>query len=210
MSGSPAGGEPPSASDGRAARGEATRAELVRAGRELFTEHGYSAVGTTEIVRRAGVTRGAMYHHFRDKKDLFRAVYEQTESEVVERTAAAMEGEEDPWSLLVGGIRSFFDACTDPTLMQIGLVDAPAVLGWEEWRAIGGRYGLGLITFGLKGAMDTGVLRSADVEQLAHLLFGALGEAAMLIANAEDPREERERAEATVIVLLEGLRASEN
>jgi AcrR family transcriptional regulator len=192
--------------DGRAERGDATRAALVDAARELFAERGYSTVGTNEVVERAGVTRGAMYHHFRDKKDLFRAVYEQTEEEVVAATAARMGAIDDPWELLVAGMRSFFDACTDPALMQIGLVDAPAVLGWQEWREIGTRYGFGIVTFGLQNAMDAGVLRRADVQQLAHLVMGALGEAAMLLANAEDPRAARTDIEATVLALFEGLR----
>jgi AcrR family transcriptional regulator len=192
--------------DGRAERGDATRAALVDAARELFAERGYSTVGTNEVVDRAGVTRGAMYHHFRDKKDLFRAVYEQTEEEVVAATAARMGAIDDPWELLVAGMRSFFDACTDPALMQIGLVDAPAVLGWQEWREIGTRYGFGIVTFGLQNAMDAGVLRRADVQQLAHLVMGALGEAAMLLANAEDPRAARTDIEATVLALFEGLR----
>lgn len=199
-------GQGPARSDRRAERGEATRAALVRAARELFTERGYPAVGTNEVVQRAGVTRGAMYHHFRDKQDLFRAVYEQLEEEVVAATAAAMSGLEDPWELLVTGVRSFFDACTDPALMQIGLIDGPAVLGWQEWREIGNRYGLGLVTLGLQNAMDAGVLRRADVTQLAHLMLGALDEAAMLIANADDPRHARELAEETLLILLEGLR----
>ena len=193
--------------DRRAQRGEATRAALIRAGRELFGERGYGAVGTNELVERAGVTRGAMYHHFRDKPDLFRAVYEQVEREVVEATAERMTAIDDPWELLVAGIRSFFDACTDPALRQIGLVDGPAVLGWQEWREIGARYVLGLIVFGLENAMHAGVLRRADVRQLAHLVFGALGEAAMMIANADDPRRARESAGRTTLVLLEGLRA---
>ena len=192
--------------DRRAERGEATRSALLRAARELFTERGYRGVGTNEVVERAGVTRGAMYHHFRDKRDLFRAVYEQVEKELVESTAEQVAGIEDPWELLVGGVRSFFDACTDPALMQIGLVDGPAVLGWQEWREIGTRYAFGLTTFALQNAIDAGVVRPTNVRQLAHLLIGALGEAAMLLANADDPDAERTEIEGTVLVLLEGLR----
>ncbi len=200
------GNDPRPQPDRRAERGEATRAALVGAARELFSERGYARVGTNEVVARAGVTRGAMYHHFRDKKDLFRAVYEQTEREIVESTAAAISTIEDPWEMLASGVHSFFDACTDPALRQIGLVDGPAVLGWQEWREIGSRYGMALVTLGLQNAMDAGVLRQADVRQLSHLVFGALGEAALLIANADDPRATRKEAEATALVLLEGLR----
>ena len=199
--------EPPIHRDGRAERGEATRAALVRAAGELFAERGYAAVGTNDVVRHAGVTRGAMYHHFRDKKELFRAAYEETEKYLVEGLAARLETIEDPWEALVTGMRSFFDIASDPKLMQMGLIDAPAVLGWAEWREIGNRYGLGITTEGLQRAMDAGILRQADVRPLAHLLLGALGEAAMLLASAEDPRAAREEVEGTLLLLLEGLRA---
>ena len=188
-------------------RGVATRAQIARAARELFSRRGYAAVGTNELVERAGVTRGAMYHHFREKRDVFRAVYEHVEQELVERTAARMHGVDDPWEMLVTGTRAFFDACTDPALRQIGLIDGPAVLGWQEWREIGRRYAFGLVTFGLQNAMDAGVLRQADVEPLGLLLFGALGEATMVLASADDPEAARRQVEETLLVLLEGLRA---
>jgi AcrR family transcriptional regulator len=193
--------------DGRAERGEATREALIEAARELFSERGYAAVGTNEVVQRAGVTRGAMYHHFPDKRELFRAVYEDTERRLVEGLAVQTAAIEDPWEALVVGMRSFFDVASDPKLMQMGLIDGPAVLGWEAWREIGNRYGVKLTTTGLQRAMDAGVLRRADVTLLARMLLAALGEAAMLLASAEDPEAERARVEATVLVMLEGLRA---
>src|SRR5919108_5714699 len=122
------------AQDRRAERGEATRAALVRAARDLFSERGYTAVGTNEVVRRAGVTRGAMYHHFPDKRELFRAAYEETEKELVEGLAAHLATIEDPWEALVAGMRAFFDLASDPMLMRMGLIDGPSVLGWEAWR----------------------------------------------------------------------------
>src|SRR3954452_10304473 len=107
----------PDPRDGRAERGEATRAALINAGRELFSERGYSAVGTNEVVQRAGVTRGAMYHHFPDKRELFRAVYEDTERLLVEGLAAQVAEIEDPWEALVAGVRHFFDISSNPQLM---------------------------------------------------------------------------------------------
>ncbi len=180
---------------------------MVRAARELFASRGYASVGTNEIVERAGVTRGAMYHHFPTKKDIFRAVYEETEKQLVEEFAARMSAIDDPWEALVTGVRGFLDISMDPELAQIGLIDGPSVLGWAEWREIGKRYALGLVTFGLQGAMDAGVLRQADVTQLAHLMIGSLGEAAMVLANAENPEATRRDVERTVMVMLEGLRA---
>jgi AcrR family transcriptional regulator len=191
----------------RPERGDATRAALVSAARALFAERGYAGVGTEEVVRRAGVTRGALYHHFRDKQDLFRAVYEQTEQEIVASIGARMAGIADPVELLVEGVRAFLDACGDPVLMRIGLRDAPGVLGWEEWREIGNRHGLGLVTGGLRAAMDAGAIVRADVRTLAHLLLSALAEAALLIASAEDPGAAREEVERTLLALLDGLRA---
>jgi AcrR family transcriptional regulator len=190
----------------RPERGEPTRDALVAAARVLFAERGYAAVGTEEVVRRAGVTRGALYHHFRDKQDLFRAVFEQTESEIVQAIGARVAGIADPMELLAAGVRAFLDACSDPVMMRIGLRDAPGVLGWEEWREIGNRHGLGLMTGGLGAAMDAGQIIRADVRTLAHLLLSALAEASLLIASAEDPRTARAEVERTLLALLDGLR----
>jgi AcrR family transcriptional regulator len=192
----------------RAHRAEATRAGLVATARRLFAERGYAGVGTEEVVRHANVTRGALYHHFHDKRDLFRAVHEQVESELVASIARELEGIADPRELLQVGVRSFLDACMDPEVIRIALVDAPAVLGWEEWREIDARYGLGLITGGLRIAMDAGLVEERPVEPLAHLLLGAMGEAALLIANAEDPRAARLEVEEPLLALVEGLTVS--
>jgi len=188
-------------------RGEATRDALIAAARALFAEHGYAEVATEEVVRRAGVTRGALYHYFRDKQDLFRAVFEQTEAEIMQTIIARVEGLTDPMEELAVGVRAFLDACGDPTLMRIGLRDAPGVLGWEEWREIGNRHGLGLVTGALGWAMDEGQIARTDVRTLAHLLLAALAEASLLIASADDPRTARDEVEGTLMLLLDGLRA---
>ena len=187
-------------------RGDTTRSELLAAARELFAERGYGGVGTEEIVARAGVTRGALYHHFVDKRDLLRAVHEQLEAELVEAIGARIAGLEDPWELLVTGVGAFLDACTDRALMQISLLDAPAVLGWAQWREIDTRYALGLVSFGLENAMDRGLFRRREVRPLAHVLIGAMTEAAMVIANAPDHAAARREVEAPLLALLEGLR----
>jgi AcrR family transcriptional regulator len=191
----------------RPPRGDATRAALVSTARALFTERGYAGVGTEEVVRRAGVTRGALYHHFRDKQDLFRAVYEEMETEAVGEITARIQGMQDPLELLVEGVRAFLDVCGDPVWMRVGLRDAPAVLGWEEWREIGNRHGLGLVTGGLQAAIDAGRIVPADVHTLAHVLLSALAEASLLIASADDPAAARVEVERTLMVILDGLRA---
>ena len=192
----------------KAEQAEATRARLLAVSRELFAKRGYAGVGTEEIVRQAKVTRGALYHHFRDKKDLFRAVHEELEQELVESLGARIAGIEDAGEMLATGVRSFLDACTDPALAQIALLDAPSVLGWAEWREIDARYGMGLVRLGLEAAMDQGVMPRQDPEPLAHLLLAALGEAALLIANADDPRAARREVEAPLMAVLEGLQTS--
>jgi AcrR family transcriptional regulator len=183
-------------------RAEQTRAELLRVAHDLFTERGYAAVGTEEIVQRAHVTRGALYHHFRNKKDLFRAVHEAVERELTDAIAATLAGIEDPRELLLTGISSYLDACTEPSFMQIALLDAPAVLGWREWRETDERFGLGLVTLGLENAARAGLLPEQDVRAMGHLTLAALGEAAFLIAHADDRGAARREAERALRVLV--------
>jgi AcrR family transcriptional regulator len=185
----------------------ATRAELLRVARELFAARGYADVGTEEIVRAAHVTRGALYHHFADKRDLFRAVHEQIADELLATIVARTSGSADAWEALTSGVRAFLDACTDPAVIRISHLDAPAVLGWTEWREIDAQHWLGLVTAGLREAMDAGLLRRQEVRPLAHMLLGAMVEASMLIASAEDPAAARREVEAPLLALLEGLRA---
>ena len=191
----------------KAEQSEATRAALLRVARKLFAERGYATVGTEEIVRRARVTRGALYHHFRDKQDLFRAVHEELEAEMAQSIAGqlAQAGASDPLELLRQGASTFLDHTTGP-LARVTLVDAPSVLGWAEWREIDEKHGMGLVMAALQGAMDAGVLRDQPVKPLAHLLLAAIGEAGMLIANADDPKQVRDEVEAPLLALLEGLR----
>ncbi len=184
----------------QAERRQATRAELIAAARRLFTERGYDGVGTEEIVRSAGVTRGALYHHFGGKRELLDATYEQLEAESTERVARVVLGSdlESPLDAMKAGIEAFLDECAEPELRQIALHDAPAVLGWDRWREIGAANGLGLIEASLAAAIEAGEIRELPVKPMAHLLLGALDEAAMLVARSEDPAS---RAEVTTVLL---------
>jgi AcrR family transcriptional regulator len=187
---------------------EATRAALIAAARPLFAERGFAGVGTEEIVRAAGVTRGALYHHFSGKDDLFRAVFEQVEIEVTERIAQGALSDPDPLAALRAGAEMFLDSCLEPEVQRIVLIDAPSVLGWEGWREVASAYGLGLIKAALAGAIEAGALDPQPVDPLAHVLMGALDEAAMYVAQAEDPKTAREEAAAIFEHLIESLRAS--
>jgi AcrR family transcriptional regulator len=194
----------------KAEQSEATRAALVRAARELFAARGYADVATEEIVRAAGVTRGALYHHFAGKLELFEAVYEDVERGLVEQIASsAMASAGDPLAALHAGAQAFLDACEDPAVQRIALVDAPSVLGWERWREIGLRYGFGLVQASVQAAMDAGLIESQPVGPLAHLLLGAIDEGAMLIARARDDGTTRAQVGASVTRLLDMLRPRE-
>ena len=118
-----------------------------------------------------------------------------------------MEGIEDPLELLTTGTRAFLDVCMDPAHARVNLLEAPSVLGWEEWREIDMRHGLGLVIAGLQAGMDAGRLRVQPITPLAHLLLAAMGEAAMMIANSKQPRATRDEMETSLLELLDGLQA---
>jgi len=191
----------------QAARSEATRAALVAAARSLFAARGYARVGTEEIVRLAGVTRGALYHHFSDKRELFEAVYERVEAELAERiaTGALEANASSPLEAMQAGAEMFLAACTEPEAQRIVLLDGPSVLGWDRWREIAAEHGLGLIEATLQAAIDAGAIERQPVGPLAHVLMGALDEAAMLVARAEDPEATRREVTRTIERLLGGL-----
>jgi AcrR family transcriptional regulator len=191
----------------KAGQREATTAALIAAARELFAERGYAAVGTEEIVQRAGVTRGALYHHFKNgKEELFRAVLVQLSAELVKQVVALASAGGDPWEELVVGCEAFLDACARPDVQRIMLVDGPSVLGWDVWREIDSGYALGALEAAIQSAIDSGELIPAPANAVAHVLLGALDEAAMVVARADDQVAAREEMGKTVRRLLEGLR----
>jgi AcrR family transcriptional regulator len=191
---------------GKAAQSAATRAKLVKAARRLFAKQGYGQVGTEEVVRRAGVTRGALYHQFADKKDLFRAVFEQVEEELSQAVAGHAVAQADPLEGLKEGCRYWLELCLKPEVQRIVLLDAPAVLGWDEWREIGGRWGLGLVEAALAGAMEAGAIERQPVSPLAHVVMGALDEAALYVAEAEDDETARVEMGQVLERLIDTLR----
>jgi AcrR family transcriptional regulator len=187
---------------------EATRRGLLDAARELFAGEGYADVSIDEICRRARVTKGALYHHFRDKRDLFRAVCSEVEVEWIDELAGLMADEPDVMARMMLGCNAFLDACLDPARQRILLVDGPAVVGWEELRRMDAGRGLTLISGVLQGAIEGGELERQPVEPLAHLLLGALNEASLAIARDRDPAAARERIGSALARLLDGLRAN--
>jgi AcrR family transcriptional regulator len=185
-------------------RSHATRATLVATARQLFAERGYAQVPAAEIVTSAGVTRGALYHHFAGKPELFRAVLEELESEMTAEIAAAIAAAPDRTPGMVVGLGRFLDVCQRPDVTRIALTDAPTVLGWQTWREIEARHGLGVITQNLQAAAGEGRLAPVQVPVLAQLVLSALIEAALLIAHAADPKAARADAEQALHALLSG------
>ena len=191
------------------ARSAATRAALVDAARELFALHGYGAVATEAVVRSAGVTRGALYHQFADKAELFAAVLEEVEVDVGRRIDARITELAPPDRLAAMRIGSgaWLDACAEPDVQRIVLIDGPAVLGYERWREIGLRHGVGLIEALLAAAMDAGEIPRRPVSALAHVLASALDEAALFVHRAEDRDTARAEVDVVIDALIAGLRA---
>src|SRR5919109_584516 len=190
----------------KARQSEATRARLVRVARDLFARRGYNDVSTEEIVRRAGVTRGALYHHFRDKRDLFAAVVEQIEQEVMQKVAETALAEGDPWEQQSAAIGAYLAVCLEPAVQRIVLTDAPSVLGLAAGREIEAKYGLALVQAGLRRVMDAGYIEEQPVEPLAHLLLGALTEGGLLIGRSGDRQAARREVGDGLSRLLQGLR----
>jgi AcrR family transcriptional regulator len=208
-------------------RSASTRSELVRVARRLFAERGYAQVPAEEIVAEAGLTRGAMYHHFRDKTELFRAVFEEVEIEVTEEVAAAAAAQPVPPARMRAALGRFLDLCQTPEVLRIALTDAPAVLGWQAWREIEARHGLRLIagmltesgtpTRNLVPAQRVPAQRvppqdapaqgapTQPVPLLAQLVLSAVIEAALQIAHATDAPAARREAEQSLLLLLGGL-----
>jgi AcrR family transcriptional regulator len=191
----------------QAGRSAATRAGLVAAARPLFAEHGYAGVGTDQIARAAGVSRGALYHQFDGKEDLFLAVFEQVESELVDRLAAglATADPDDPVAMMHADIDGWLAACAEPEVHRIVLIEAPAALGWERWREVGRKYGVGLVEMAVQSLMDARAIASAPVRPLAHVLVGALEEAALYAARAEDRETATAEVRDALVRVFDGL-----
>ena len=193
----------------QANRSAATRAALVDAARPLFAAHGFAAVGTEVIVREAGVTRGALYHQFADKTELFAAVVEAVEqdlmAQIMRRLRDEIGADHDPLDELVRGASAWLDACAEPGIQQILLIDAPAVLGWQRYREIGTRYSVGVVEAVLREAIRQGRIADQPVSPLAHILVGSLNEGALMIARADDQATAREQVRDALEQLIGGL-----
>lgn len=181
--------------DERRERGDQTRRNLIDAGRILFVEKGYFNTSVGDLVTRSGVgTRGAFYHHFGDKSELFRAVFEEVERDLTLRSLASPPPGADPWERLSTGLHSFLDAALEPEVQRIILLDGPVVLGWKTLRTIQEGNSIALIDQAIHDAIAEGIIDDQPVAELTHMLVAALEEAALLVAHADHPDEARKRA----------------
>jgi AcrR family transcriptional regulator len=194
----------------QAERSAATQQSLLAAARRLWGERGYAAVSTPEIAQAAGVTRGAMYHQYPDKAKLFHAVLEAVETDVIERLGAAVAAKQPktPAGALRIAADAWLDIASEHEVRQLVLLDAPSILGWAGFREISLRYGLGMTEQLLKSAIDAGELTPQPTRPLATVMIGALDEAAMSIANADNPEQEKADVRKVIHNLIDGLLTS--
>ncbi len=188
----------------QAERTEATRGRLIATARRLFAEKGFAATSTEEILGEAEVSRGALYHHFSTKTDLFQAAFEAVEDELTAKIleVATAGGQTDPMRILEVGFDTFLDQCLNPEVQRIVMLDGPTVLGWDAWHELDERYAFGTIKAVLTVAAEMGRIDSAAVEPLSHLLLGAIMQAGMVVARADDAAAAKQAMEESFARLI--------
>lgn len=185
---------------------EATRRALLAEARLLFTRDGYQATGIEAVVRASRVTRGALYHHFEDKRALFDALVVQLQQEAAERVAASAAEGGDRWSGMRLGMAGYLDASRDPAYLRLVIQEGPAVLGMARYREIDETYPLALFIAALASARRAGELAFDDIPLLAHLIASMMCQAALLMASADDPAATRALSEEAIYRMLESFR----
>jgi AcrR family transcriptional regulator len=192
----------------KAIQAEATREALVAAARGLFGTRGYSETSLDAIAAKAAVTKGALYHHFSGKEELFGLVFEQVKRELSSKLTAVLP-DPDPWTGIVAACRTYIETHTDPAVKRIVLLDARAVLSPEAWRRVEGEWGAVMFRGAFRRAMNRRIFVQLPLNTLAMVVTGALSEACLLVADAEDPDAAREDALSVVVQLLQGLLAEQ-
>lgn len=189
----------------KAEQSEITRDAIVKAARKLFATRGYANTCTEDLVKKVGLTRGALYHHFGDKEGLFRAVVDDVRHELRDQIAAAIVPPGDDWERLRRGCEAFLRACLARDVQQIFILDCPAVLGWDKEAK--GDECTQLLRSGIEHAVESGAIESLPVESLTYMVLGAMVQAAMAIARAKDQQKALRETIRTVTSVLEGLRS---
>jgi AcrR family transcriptional regulator len=189
----------------QAERTEATRGRLVSTARRLFAEQGFAATSTEEILEVASVSRGAMYHHFSSKTELFRAAFEAVEDDLTAEVMTAAAGETDAVRMLAKGFSTFLDQCLRTEVQRIVMIEGPTVLGWDTWQELDERYAFGSLKAVLLLAAEEGRITEGEVDSWAHLLLGAVMQAGMVVARAADPPTAKQEMTATFEKVISAL-----
>lgn len=188
---------------------DATREALLDSALGLFAEKGFAATSLDDVVTAARVTKGALYHHFPGGKlAIFEAVFDQVDADLEQRIAAAIPPDAQPWDLVHHGLDAYLDACMDPVVRRIMFQEGPTALGWQRWREMDGCHSRELLRTALSGLMQSGEMRPQPLTLLTQVMFSALGEAGMAIADSAEPQAAKAEASRLMLDLLNGLRTS--
>jgi AcrR family transcriptional regulator len=191
----------------RVEQGQATRATLIEVATELFSVHGYDGTAIPDVLRAAGVSRGALYHHFESKEALFEAVLESVEARVLAKVTRSAGAASDPLDALRRGCAAYLAMCRDPMVRQISLIDAPAVIGWRRWREIDEEHAFGVVKAAIAAISADGRVKPELVDVVAHMVLAALLEVALLVARADEGRLAIPRGQEAIDELLTALLA---
>ena len=185
---------------------ESTREALVDSALELFTKRGYAATSLDTIVKRARVTKGALYHHFSGKQALFEAAFDLVETRAIARLTTVVDGDGSAWERAMAGIHAYVDVCLDPAYQRIVIHEAPVVMGWERWREAEEHFSYGLVRATVEALVDGGEIAPLPVEVTARVLFGALSAGAEAIAGSSDPKKTAAEVTRTITAVMTGMR----
>ena len=185
---------------------ESTRQALVDSGQDLFTKRGYAGTSLEAIVKRARVTKGALYHHFSGKQALFEAAFDQVETSAMNKLTEAVAGKGTAWDRALEGIQAYVGVCLEPAYQRIVIHEAPVVMGWERWREAEEHFSYGLVRATVEALIDAGEMAALPVEVTARILFGALSAGAETIASAADSKKAAAEVRKTIVAVMEGMR----
>jgi AcrR family transcriptional regulator len=184
---------------------ETTRAALLDAAAAAFAEQGFARTSVEDIVRRARLTKGALYHHFKDKRSLFEAVFCRIEEVLVRRVAEASAKRTDPWARVEAGLDAFLDAALEPANRRIVFEEAPVALGWMRWQEIERQYMMGVLRTSLQALHDARLIRAEPLDLVAPVIFGAMVEATQVAAHAANTRTAQRAAKRLMMRLWRAL-----
>jgi AcrR family transcriptional regulator len=185
---------------------ESTRQALVDSALELFTKRGYAATSLDTIVKRARVTKGALYHHFSGKQALFEAAFDAVETAAIARLATVVDGDGTAWERAMAGIQAYVGVCLEPSYQRIVIHEAPAVMGWERWREAEERFSYGLVRATVEALVTAGEIEALPVEVTARVLFGSLQAGAEAIAGSSEPKKTAAEVTKVITTVMTGMR----